>query len=747
VRPFFNCKIENSAVSDSEKVHLDFESRSPVPFGRAKGAVTAYQYAHHPQTDIWCMSWAIGDSDVELWDPWNEEEFPDDLVYALRNKFIFGAHNAGFEWCIWNFILVPRFGLKKLPFEQMDCTAVRAAVMALPRDLAGASQALGLTVSKDDAGKKLMMKMAKPRKARKGEDPSILHWWDAPDLRQHLGSYCKQDTVVERELDRFVKPLSEQERRLWILDHRTNMRGVQIDLELANRSQAIMNVVADRYRREMVEITGGECSGPTDLNGLKNWLGARDIAVGSLDKTAVIHLLEEHKDDEQACRLLELRQEAGKSSVAKLVRFQQLTYIDGRMRENFMHHGANTGRAAGKGAQLQNLPSRGGLKWQEVLKLIDLILGTDDPSWAADLIELFHGPVPVAISSCLRAHITAAKFKRLFCADYSNIEGRVAAWLGNEAWKIAAFILYDTFLLDEDGNKIPDPKEPGEFLRAGPDLYKVTAAQILGLTPEQITKVQRNIMGKVPELALGFGGGVGAFISMGANYNVHMADYWEIIKDAIDEEFVRQANKNWNSFGQMSGTQQDEWLASETVKLAWRERHPGIQQCWYDAEKCAIDALKSPGKWFKFADGRCALGAQRINGVMFLVSRLPNGRRIYRARASLKREKKFGKMKDVVHFWGVDSETKRFIPMTTYGGDIFQSFVQGIARDIMMNGWENAEEGGFGVVLQVHDELGAEGDEDADLDDFVGRLIDLPDWAEGCPVSAAGYTALRYRKD
>jgi DNA polymerase len=731
-----------------EKAHLDFESRSAVPFGRAKGAVTAYQYANHPTTDVWCMSYGICDEPVKLWDPWEGEDFPEELIYALKQKMTFCAHNAGFEWCLWNFLLRKQYGLPALPFEQMDCTAARAAIMALPRDLDGASKALGLVVNKDDAGSKLMMKMAKPRKCPKGEDPSILHWWDAPELRKRLGAYCIQDTVVEKGIDKVVKPFSADERRNWLLDHKTNMGGVQVDVELATKAQAIMDVVAQRYQNEMSRITDGRCKGPTDVNGMKDWISDRGIPVGSLDKTSVIHLLDEYKGkDDDVCRLLELRQEAGKSSVAKLIRFKQLTSDDGRMRENFMHHGANTGRAAGRGAQLQNLPSRGGLKWQEAEQVIDLVLNTPDPAWAADLIELFHGAVPVAMSSILRAHITAAPGKRLYVADYSNIEGRVAAWLGDEQWKIEAFKLYDAFELDLLGNRIPDPKEPGEFLRKGPDLYKVTAGEILGLSPYDVNKVQRNIMGKVPELALGFGGGVGAFISMGANYNVQMADYWDIIQDALSSEFIAAAHKNWTTFGQMSGIGMEEWLASESVKLAWRDRHPGIRGCWYDAEKCAVDALKNPGKWFKFAGGKCAMGAQRVNGVTFLVSRLPNGRRIYRAKASLKQEKQFGKMKPKIYFWTVDGVTRRWVQTSTYGGDIFQSFVQGIARDIMMNGWENAEAGGFDIGLQVHDELGAEADEDRELDDFVGRLVDLPQWAAGCPVSAAGYTSLRYRKD
>lgn len=725
------------------RVHLDFESRATVAFG--KGGVTAYQYARHPNTDLWCMSWCIGDGEIALWDPWNGDLFPDDMEHALKQGLTFVAHNAGFEWCIWNFLLAPRYGLPKLPFEQMDCTAARAAIMALPRDLAGAAKALGLAVEKDDEGRKLMMKMAKPRRPRKDDPEGMIRWWDEPENRKRLGQYCVTDTVVERELDRLVEPMAAGERKLWLLDHRTNMRGVQIDVPLAVKAEAVSEAVLRRYENEMFQITGGECTGPTDMTGMKSWIGSRGFDTSSLAKDAVIELLDETKDaDPQAHRLLQLRQEAGKSSVAKLVKFQLLSSEDHRARENFMHHGANTGRAAGKGIQMQNLPSRGGLKWQEAEQVIELIHTTPDPDWAASLIEIFYGPVPVALSSILRGIITAAPRKMLYCADFSNIEGRVAAWLGDEKAKLQAFRDYDTPLLDENGQIIPC-KDDG-FKRKGPDLYKVTAGSIVGVSPWEIDKILRNILGKVPELALGFGGGVGAFVSMGANYNVNMADYWPTIQKNLDEQFLEKAHDNWNSFGSKSGMFVDEWLASEAVKLAWRARHPGIVRCWREVEDAGIKALQTPGKWFKIFGGRCAMGAKKINGITFLISRMPNGRKIYRANAKLKSVKKFGRDAWEIHFWGVNDK-KQWVPMSTYGGDMFQSFVQGIARDIMMNGWQNAEDDGFGIVLQVHDELAGEADEDRDLDDFESAMIRLPEWATGLPVSAAGYKAFRYRKD
>lgn len=709
------------------RLHFDFETRSTVPFGRAKNAVTAYQYARHPDTDIWCMSWCIDDAPTQLWDPWEGEDFPEEFLYALKQGATAVAHNAGFEWCIWNFLLVPRLGLPELAITQMDCTAVRAAVMALPRSLDGAGKAMGLAVQKDEEGSRLMQRMAKPRKPRKGEDPNGIYWWDDADRRARLGAYCITDTDTERELDKVVRPLTSEERELWLHDHRTNMRGVQVDVDFASKAKLVMGVVEARYKERLCELTGGEVTAVTQVSKMKPWLADRGVEADALDKTSVINMLEDPEVPDDAKELLEIRQEAGKSSVAKLDRFTTLASEDGRMRENFLHHGANTGRAAGKGAQLQNLPSRGGLKWQQAEQVIQLIMEADDPVYSADMIDLLFGSVPTAISSCLRACIQAPEGKSLFVADFSNIEGRVAAWLGREAWKIKAFQAYDA--------------------GTGPDLYKVTASQILGIQVDTVDGAQRNVMGKVPELALGFGGGVGAFQSMAKIYNVDMAEYWPTIQKALDGSFIDKAWAHWDSFGKSSGIFQDEWLASEAVKVAWRSRHPGIVRCWYDAEECAIQALKNPGQWYKFAGGKCAFGATKIGGVPFLISRLPNGRKLYRADAKLRPAKKFGKMAEQITFMGVDSLTKQWVRMSTYGGDLFQSFVQAIARDLLFNGWINVEKKGFDVILTVHDEVGAEGDQDRTLDEFVEAMTDLPDWAAGCPVSAAGYVAQRYRKD
>lgn len=731
-------------------IHLDFETRSPAPFGKSAGkkAVSAIQYAQHPQTEVIWASYAFNDEPIRQWRAYRGDPFPEELAQAVRDGWTMAAHNAGFEHLIWTYTLQEAHDLPPLPMEQMDCTAARAAIMALPRSLDEVTKALGMEHQKDEVGYKLMLKMTKPRKPRKGtktrepEDPNGIYWHEDEADMERLGLYCDRDVEAERGLDKVLAPMTRFQRAQWLRVHRANMRGVVVDIDFVRKAKAVDEVVQQRYDNRLIELTEGAVNSVTALPAMKTWLESQEVVVDSLDKGGVIELLEDQALTKAVREVLEIRQTAGKSSVAKLDRFEILTNEQRRMLENFLFHAANTGRLGGRGAQLQNLPSRGGLPWYWAEQCIQIILETPDPAWAATKIELLFGEIPTALSSCLRGIIQAPEGKKLFVADFSNIEGRVGAWLGGEKWKLEAFAAYDTILgIDAKGERV----------RGGPDLYKVTAGMVLGKTPDQINKVERNVLGKVSDLALLFGGGVGAYESMAKIYQVNMADYWEIIRTSLDEQFVDKARWAYKKFGAAQaasmGMTEEGWLAAETVKGAWRDRHPGIVKAWAKCEELSVKALQRPNKWFEWADGKCAVGAKEFGGKMFLVYRLPSGRKLYRADASLKQVKKFGRPAWEIRFFGVDSTTRRWVRMSTYGGDTFQSYVQAIAYDLMDHGWANVEADGFDVVLSVHDEVGAEGDEGRELQRFENGMNDTPPWALGCPVSSEGYVAPRYRKD
>ena len=315
----------------SEKVHLDLESRSPLPFARQNG-VTTYQYSRHKDTTILLASYKIGTGPIKRWRAWAGEPLPKELIEAVGDGMIIAAHNFFFEWAMWNNILVPRYGAPVLPFSQGDCTAVRAAIMALPRSLGEACKAVGLPVRKDEEGKKLMMKMAKPRKARKDEDPDSLWWHESPKDLERLGDYCDVDVEVEYALDEVLEPLSRDEWELWQMDHRTNQRGVLLDIPFIRRAKKVLAFAEKHYSEELSEITDGEVTAVTQVAQIRGWVNDRGLALPTLDKVMVENTLKDDDLDPDVRRVLEIRQEAGKSSVAKYTKYELLSYLDHVMR-------------------------------------------------------------------------------------------------------------------------------------------------------------------------------------------------------------------------------------------------------------------------------------------------------------------------------------------------------------------------------------------------------------------------------
>lgn len=340
-----------------------------------------------------------------------------------------------------------------------------------------------------------------------------------------------------------------------------------------------------------------------------------------------------------------------------------------------------------------------------------------------DAIDIEFGPPMSVISDCLRAMIVAAPGHDLIAADYSNIEGRVLAWLAGENWKVEAFRAFDR--------------------KEGPDIYKLAYGRAFGLAPSDVTKDQRQV-GKVMELALGYQGGVGAFQTMARGYGVAVTD------ERADE-----------------------------LKVAWREAHPKIKAFWYALEEQAISAVGNPG-----AVTRAGRIMFRTAG-SFLWCRLPSGRSLcypyprirekevpwlekepswvgcsdeneavfiyghdvkfdpVRKAVFIRRQAK----KPALHFMGVDPLTKRWCEQDTYGGSLAENVTQAVARDVLVNGIRNVEAAGYPVVMHVHDEAVAEVPSDfGSVDEFEKLLCKPAGWMEGLPVVAEGYRATRYRK-
>lgn len=335
-------------------LHFDFETRSPVDLTKCG----VYRYVEHPHTDIWCFAYRFGREPIQLWrSGWEPPARVADHIAAGGRLC---AHNANFERQVWNAVLRRTSGFERWPrltIEQMGCTQARALAIHLPADLDMLARVLGVTEQKDKEGHTLMKKMAKPRRAKKG-DNAAFERWGTPENIERLGLYCQQDVATECAIDERLPPLSAAERELWELDQKINDRGVALDLPSVERCLAVLETATERANARMAALTEGAVAKITEAQRIVSWLKGRGIPADSIAK-------DEHKDllswcdvlgDETAADVIRLRAEAGKSSTGKFDAMLRVVCDDGRARGQFRYHNAHTGRWAGGGIQVHNLP-------------------------------------------------------------------------------------------------------------------------------------------------------------------------------------------------------------------------------------------------------------------------------------------------------------------------------------------------------------------------------------------------------
>lgn len=429
------------------QLSIDFETRSTTDLPQQG----VYRYAQDPNTDVWCMAYSFDvDDEPQLWVP--GDPVPMELAYAESLR----AWNAQFERVIWRDICVKRYGFPDRQLEDFFCTQAEAAAMALPLGLGKCASVLRVE-DKDDAGHRLMKRMAKPRKPRKSEDPDALLWWDDEGRRARLYDYCKQDVRVEQQIAERVRRLPKRERRAYLLDQRINDRGVHLDMELVEAAKGMAEEAVARANVTLHELTGGECAEITNTGHLRSWLGVDSVAAG-----VVSELLESEPPGARR-DVLRLRADNGKSSVSKLAKMLGCQ-VAGILHGLLQYHGASTGRWAGRLVQPQNFPRP---TVPEVQGWIDAVLFGD-----YDVIAE-HLPVMEVLASMLRSMLVPAPGMRFMCADFSAIEGWVVAWLAGQD---------------------------------GMTSYEEMAARIFHLPVSEITSEQRAV-GKVAVLGCGFGMG------------------------------------------------------------------------------------------------------------------------------------------------------------------------------------------------------------------------------------------------
>lgn len=657
-------------------VHCDFETRGSVELKE----VGLDNYARHRDTSPWCLSWAIDDREPSIWHP--QIDTPSTLFAALWEGSLVVAHNAAFEMAIWEHIMVPRYGWPPLKTSQGRCTMAMAYAMSLPGSLEKAAAAVGIERQKDMAGHRLMLQMAKPKTV------TPLTWWDDEDKTQQLYDYCKQDVRVEQQLWARLLPLSDSEQRLWVVDRAINSRGVYVDRPAITAALSIVGQEQQRLAAELRVVTEGVVGGPTEVAGLTRWVQAQGVTCDSLAKADLSALLMGETLTPRVRRALEIRQEAAKTSTAKLTTMLDAVGADGRIRDTLQYHAAGTGRWGGRRIQPQNLP-RSTMKQGEIDQVFELF---EDGEATAGYLDLFYGPPLSVVSNCLRGMICAPPGKSLVAGDYANIEGRVLAWLAGEEWKLQAFRDFDA--------------------KTGPDLYLLAASRIYRQPIETYTKAspERQI-GKTAELACGFGGGIGAFQTMARAFGLTISD-----------------------------------AEADMIKVAWRDAHPRIVQYWYDLETAASDAVAHPGtKTYAGAAGRRV--CFRVKG-SFLFCLLPSGRMLTYPYPKLKDKlTPWGDLKEQVHYMHVDSLTNKWVETSTYGGKLSENITQAVSRDVLAEAILRVELVGYPVVMHVHDEIVAEVSEASGaLPEFLRHMGATPPWAAGLPIAVEGWQGRRYKK-
>ena len=659
-----------------EWLSVDFETRSDIDLTKTG----VYRYVESPHTAVTRMGYAFDFEPVQLWR--KGEPPPARVLDHVKQGGKIRAFNAQFERIMWNGVLALKEGWPKLPLEQCHCTQAQALNMGLPASLDKAAEALGLNIRVDPGKRRRMMKFCKPQLVN--TDGSII-WYADPTDAKLFDQDCMVDVEIERKLSVRVKPLSDAERAVYLLDQKVNDRGIGLDLELIRAAQAMVQIVAKNLDGDIRKLTEGFVQNTRKRTELLNWLWLHsdlEDSIDTIDKHALAALLR-REDLSQAARvILTIRQESAKSSTAKLTTMLRAVGRDGRIRGTLQYYGARqTGRFAGRLMQTQNFP-RGHIKPHELEEIV-----SDVKHKGVEFVDVIHGPPLDVVSSLLRGCIVAGPGSELMVADFNAIEARVLAWIADERPLLHAF-------------------------RTNVDPYRIMAAAIYGIDVSKVTALMRNL-GKMVVLAAGYQLG-------GKTLRTRLALFGIEVERAFADHIIE----------------------------VYRDTNPAIKDYWYLIQGACMDAIRHPGTIFsnrcvKVLCKDAVLYIKLPSGRKLAYLRPTIATQIVRDEDTGETWER-----EQIYYWGVDPVRYQWAQLYTYGGKLTENIVQAIARDLLVEAMLRTERANFPTVFHVHDEIVAETPIGLfDLSQFIDLICATEKHHAEIPIKAVGWTGLRYRKD
>ena len=645
-----------------QTLSIDLETFSSQPLQKTG----VYRYIESPDFEILLFAYSVDGGPVRQIDLACGEKIPSEILSALENETVTKwTFNANFERiCLSRFLGYPTGDYLKP--DSWKCSMVWAAYMGLPLSLEGAGAVLGLEKQKLSEGKDLIKYFCQPCAPTKSNGQRTRNLpKHSPDKWLAFKRYNIRDVETEMSIQaRLSKyPVPDSVWEEYHLDQEINDRGVGLDMELVRQAIQMDGRSRSELTQAMKELTS--LDNPNSVQQMKQWLADNGVETDTLGKKAVAELLKTAPPELQ--KVLTLRQQIAKSSVKKYQAMETAVCADDRARGMFQFYGANrTGRWAGRIIQMQNLPQNHLDDLSEARGLVR--------AGNFDALELLYEDVPDTLSQLIRTAFVPQENRKFIVADFSAIEARVIAWLAGEKWRQDVFA-------------------------EGKDIYCASASQMFGVPVEKhgINGHLRQ-KGKIAELALGYGGSVGALKAMGA---LEM------------------------------GLQEDELPA---LVSAWRQANPKIVQFWWAVDHAVMDAVTR-----KTTTKTHGIIFSARNGMLFIT--LPSGRSLAYVKPKIG-ENRFGG--DCITYEGVGG-TKKWERIDSYGPKFVENIVQATSRDILCYAMKTLR--CCSIVMHIHDEVVIEADRRMSLQAVCDQMGRTPPWANGLQLRADGYETDFYKKD